>query len=350
MKPQLESLGVYKAGLSEEALKRKFNVEGEFSRLASNENPMGPSPEVYKAIRSQDALNYYPDPEAIQLKASLSEFYQVDSEQILVGAGLDEIIMMISRARLNPKGHILTSEGTFIQYTTHALIEDNEVVSIPLKEGKFDLESFKDKMNDETSIIWICNPNNPTGTYVTETELTGFLESVHEDVMVVLDEAYFEFVLREDYPDGVALLKRFPNLIVLRTFSKAYGLAGLRVGYAITSKAYIDVFNKVKLPFNVTALSLVGAIAALKDQQYLKDYVAHNDKERNKFFEADYKEHLIDSVTNFIFVKTNQPEALFEALIKGGVIARPMPNGVRISIGTRDDNEKVHKVINSFFS
>lgn len=125
MKPQLESLGVYKAGLSEEALKRKFNVEGEFSRLASNENPIGPSPQVYEAIRSQDALNYYPDPEAIQLKASLSEFYQVDSEQILVGAGLDEIIMMISRARLNPKGHILTSDGTFIQYTTHALIEDN---------------------------------------------------------------------------------------------------------------------------------------------------------------------------------------------------------------------------------
>jgi len=298
MKPQLKSLQVYSAGLSDEALKRKTGYEGEFSRLASNENPIGPTPKVNEVLAaSLTGLNYYPDPEANALKEKLSTFYDVPAEQIFVGAGLDEVIMSISRA----------------------------------------------------NIIWICNPNNPTGTHVSETELRAFLNKVPHSITVVLDEAYFEFVDAEDYPDGVKLLKEYPNLIILRTFSKAYGLAAMRVGYAMTSKEYVSEFNKVKLPFNVTTLSLLAAITALEDQAHLKSYVAFNKAQREQLFAKPYSKHFLPSQTNFILIKTDQPQALFDTFIQHGVISRPMPIGVRVTIGQEEDNKKIDAALTAFF-
>ena len=179
MKPQLKSLQVYSAGLSDEALKRKTGYEGEFSRLASNENPIGPTPKVNEVLAaSLTGLNYYPDPEANALKEKLSTFYDVPAEQIFVGAGLDEVIMSISRAVLVPDGDVLTSKGTFVQYATHALIEGTHLKTVPLNEGCFDLDAMAEAITDNTNIIWICNPNNPTGTHVSETELRAFLNKV----------------------------------------------------------------------------------------------------------------------------------------------------------------------------
>lgn len=350
LKPQLKDLQVYSAGLSDEALKRKTGYEGEFSRLASNENPVGPTPKVQEVLSGAlSGLNYYPDPEANVLKEKLSAFYDVPAEQIFVGAGLDEVIMSISRAVLVPNGEVLTSEGTFVQYTTHALIEGTQLKTVPLKEGGFDLEAMADALTDKTNLIWICNPNNPTGTYVSKDVLTEFLNKVPKEITVVLDEAYFEFVEATDYPDGVQLLKEYPNLIVLRTFSKAYGLAAMRVGYAMTSKEYVSEFNKVKLPFNVTTLSLLAAEAALADQAHLKAYIDSNKVERDTLFAQPYSKHFLPSQTNFIFIKTDQPQDLFDTLIKHGVISRPMPIGVRVTIGTPEDNKKIDAALTEFF-
>ncbi|WP_414043769.1 histidinol-phosphate transaminase [Macrococcus sp. EM39E] len=350
MKPQLKELQVYAAGLSDEALKRKTGYEGEFSRLASNENPIGPTPKVQEVLSTAlTGLNYYPDPEAHHLKEKLSAFYDVPTEQIFVGAGLDEVIMLISRAVLSQNSEVITSEGTFIQYTTHALIEGTQLITVPLKQGVFDLEAMLDAVSDNTNLIWICNPNNPTGTYVSEDALRKFLNQVPREVTVVLDEAYFEFVEAQDYPNSVQLLKEFPNLIVLRTFSKAYGLAAMRVGYAMTSKAYVSEFNKVKLPFNVTTLSLLAAEVALEDQAHLQAYIASNKAERDIFFSKPYSEHFLPSQTNFIFIMTDKPQVLFDTLIKYGVISRPMPNGVRVTIGTHEDNKKIDVALTEFF-
>ncbi|MCU7556279.1 histidinol-phosphate transaminase [Macrococcus capreoli] len=350
MKPQLKTLQVYSAGLSEEALKRKTGFTGSFSRLASNEHPFGPTPQVKaKLSAALDGFNYYPDPEATYLKSELSEFYGLPSEQILVGAGLDEVIMMISRAILEPYGEVITSESTFVQYATHALIENTTLTKIPLKEGKYDLVSMSQAISEKTKLIWICNPNNPTGTYVNETELRTFLNQVPESIPVVLDEAYFEFVDATDFPDSLQLLKAFPNIIVLRTFSKAYGLAAMRIGYALTSKAYVSEFNKVKLPFNVTTLSQLAASTALADQAYLQNYVRHNQSAREWLFAQPYSKHFYPSQTNFIFIKTNEPQALFDTLISHGVISRPMPNGVRVTIGTEQDNHKIDAALTEYF-
>lgn len=350
MKPQLKSLQVYAAGLSDAALKRRTGYTGEFSRLASNENPFGPTPKVQEVLsKSLNDLNYYPDPEALQLKEKLSAFYHLPAEQIFIGAGLDEVIMSISRAVLVPEGDVLTSESTFIQYSTHAIIEGTNLATVPLKEGYYDLDAMAEAITNRTKIIWICNPNNPTGTHIAEAELIRFLDKVPETVTVVLDEAYFEFVDATDFPESINLLKRYNNLIVLRTFSKAYGLAGMRVGYALTSKSYVSEFNKVKLPFNVTTLSLLAAQAALEDQDYLATYIQHNKSEREQFFKQVYSKHFLPSQTNFIFIKTKEPKILFDLLIQHGVISRPMPNGVRVTIGTTEDNQKVDAALKEFF-
>lgn len=350
MKPQLKSLQVYSAGLSDEALRRKTGFKGEFSRLASNENPIGPTTKVKEVLeKSLTGLNYYPDPEANALKEKLSAFYDVPADQIFVGAGLDEVIMSISRAVLIPDGDVLTSEGTFVQYATHALIEGTHLKTVPLNEGCFDLQSMAEAITDNTNIIWICNPNNPTGTYVSETELREFLNKVPQSITVVLDEAYFEFVDATDYPDGVKLLKEYPNLIILRTFSKAYGLAAMRVGYAMTSKEYVSAFNKVKLPFNVTTLSLLAASAALDDQEHLKSYIELNKTQREQLFAKPYSKHFLPSQTNFIFIRTDQPDDLFDIFIQHGVISRPMPIGVRVTIGLEEDNKKIDAALTAFF-
>ncbi|MCE4955875.1 histidinol-phosphate transaminase [Macrococcoides caseolyticum] len=351
MKPQLKSISPYTAGMSEAALKRKTGYTGTFSRLASNENPLGPTPNVQEALKTAiHGLNYYPDPEALQLKEKLSKFYHVPVEQIFIGAGLDEVILSISRAMLIPEGEVLTSEGTFIQYSTHAHIEGITLKTVPLKDGYFDLVKMAEAVTEKTTIIWICNPNNPTGTYVSEKDLKAFLNNVPKEITVVLDEAYFEFVEATDYPDGVALLNEYPNLIVLRTFSKAYGLAALRVGYALTTKAYVEILNKVKLPFNVTTLSLALAETALEDQDYLKQYIKHNQKERQWLLSQPYAVHCLPSQTNFIFIKTSDPQKLFDTLLQYGVISRPMPSGVRVTIGTEDDNQKIDKALKTFFN
>lgn len=349
MKEQLNQLSAYQPGLSPRALKEKYGIEGDLYKLASNENLYGPSPKVKEAISAHlDELYYYPETGSPTLKAAISKHLNVDQLRILFGAGLDEVILMISRAVLTPGDTIVTSEATFGQYYHNAIVESANVIQVPLKDGGFDLEGILKEVNEDTSLVWLCNPNNPTGTYFNHESLDSFLSQVPPHVPVIIDEAYFEFVTAEDYPDTLALQQKYDNAFLLRTFSKAYGLAGLRVGYVVASEHAIEKWNIIRPPFNVTRISEYAAVAALEDQQYLKEVVHKNSVERKRFYQLPQSEHFLLSQTNFIFVKTKRVNELYEALLNVGCITRPFPTGVRITIGFKEQNDKMLEVLSNF--
>lgn len=349
MKEQLNQLSAYQPGLSPRALKEKYGIEGDLYKLASNENLYGPSPKVKEAISAHlDELYYYPETGSPTLKAAISKHLNVDQLRILFGAGLDEVILMISRAVLTPGDTIVTSEATFGQYYHNAIVESANVIQVPLKDGGFDLEGILKEVNEDTSLVWLYNPNNPTGTYFNHESLDSFLSQVPPHVPVIIDEAYFEFVTAEDYPDTLALQQKYDNAFLLRTFSKAYGLAGLRVGYVVASEHAIEKWNIIRPPFNVTRISEYAAVAALEDQQYLKEVVHKNSVERERFYQLPQSEHFLPSQTNFIFVKTKRVNELYEALLNVGCITRPFPTGVRITIGFKEQNDKMLEVLSNF--
>ena len=349
MKTQLEKLSAYKPGLAPEDLKREYNIKGDLYKLASNENLYGPSPNVKQAIKENvNCIQYYPDTTSTNLRQTISNILNINENRILLGAGLDDIITIISRAIIKPNDKIITSDLTFGQYLHNGIIESANVVGTPLKDGKFDLNNILQEIDETTSLIWLCNPNNPTGTYFTHNELLEFLKQVPSTIPVALDEAYGEFVTAHDFPKSLDLQEEFKNLFVLRTFSKAYGLASMRIGYVIGSENIIEQFNIVKPPFNIGRLSEISAIEAYKDKQYINDIKKRNAEERQKFFSIPQSKHFYSSETNFIFVKTNKVNELFEALLKVGCITRPFPNGVRITIGFPEQNDAMIDVLNKF--
>lgn len=281
MKKQIEQLSAYEPGLSPRALKENYGIKGELHKLASNENLYGPSPKVKEAIQAHlDELQYYPETGSPLIKEAISKHLNIDPARILFGAGLDEVILMISRAVLTPGDKIVTSEMTFGQYYHNAIVESANVVQVPLQNGEFDLDGILSEIDNDTKLVWLCNPNNPTGRYFTHDALRNFLERVPSHIPVIVDEAYVEFATAKDFPDTLALQQEFENAFLLRTFSKAYGLAGMRIGYVIAAKEAIEKYNIIRPPFNVGRLSEYAALAALEDQEYLASIRERNAEER----------------------------------------------------------------------
>lgn len=349
MKKQIEQLSAYEPGLSPRALKENYGIKGELHKLASNENLYGPSPKVKEAIQAHlDELQYYPETGSPLIKETISKHLNIDPARILFGAGLDEVILMISRAVLTPGDKIVTSEMTFGQYYHNAIVESANVVQVPLQNGEFDLDGILSEIDNDTKLVWLCNPNNPTGRYFTHDALRNFLERVPSHIPVIVDEAYVEFATAKDFPDTLALQQEFENAFLLRTFSKAYGLAGMRIGYVIAAKEAIEKYNIIRPPFNVGRLSEYAALAALEDQEYLASIRERNAEEREKFFELSQSDHFYPSQTNFVFVKTDKPHELYEALLNVGCITREFPNGVRITIGFPEQNAKMREVLAQF--
>lgn len=349
MKKQIDQLSAYEPGLSPRALKENYGIKGELHKLASNENLYGPSPKVKEAIQSHlDELQYYPETGSPLIKEAISKHLNIDPARILFGAGLDEVILMISRAVLTPGDKIVTSEMTFGQYYHNAIVESANVVQVPLQNGEFDLDGILSEIDNDTKLVWLCNPNNPTGRYFTHDALRNFLERVPSHIPVIVDEAYVEFATAKDFPDTLALQQEFENAFLLRTFSKAYGLAGMRIGYVIAAKEAIEKYNIIRPPFNVGRLSEYAALAALEDQEYLASIRERNAEEREKFFELSQSDHFYPSQTNFVFVKTDKPHELYEALLNVGCITREFPNGVRITIGFPEQNAKMREVLAQF--
>lgn len=349
MKSQIAKLNAYQPGLSPKALKEKYHIEGELYKHASNENVFGPSPKVKEAIQTNmDDLFLYPEPNAPQLQKAIAKHLEIEPERIIFGAGLDEMIVIISRTLLRAGDKVVTSEATFGQYFHNAVVEDANMVQVPLKHGSYDLDAIAEAVDKDTAIVWLCNPNNPTGTYHSHDAIEAFIKKIPSDVTIILDEAYGEYVTAADFPRTLELMETYPNVAMLRTFSKAYALAALRIGYMVTTKTLASQLNVLRPPFNTTRLSEQAALAALKDQEHLQKAVAINQREREKFYEIDTKLKLYPSQTNFIFVETSEATKLNQALLQAGIIAREFPNGVRITIGFPEQNKVIREVLAQF--
>lgn len=343
----VQKLVPYQGGKPVSELQRELGLS-EIIKLASNENPLGPSAKVLAAVQASfSELSRYPDGNAFALKAALSEKYKLTSEQITLGNGSNEILEILARAFLTTDSEVVFSQHAFAVYPIVTQSAGATAKVIPAINYGHDLSGMLTAMTDKTRLIFIANPNNPTGTYLTEQALSKFLAAVPEQVIVVLDEAYFEYVSKEDYPNSIAWLAQYPNLVITRTFSKAYGLAGLRIGYSLSSPEMADILNRVRQPFNNNALALEAAEVALSDTDYLQQTVALNNagmKQLTKAF-VDLGLSWVASVGNFVSVDLKRDaSAINTALLHKGVIVRPvanyeMPHHLRISIGTQAENE-----------
>jgi len=346
--PSVQELLPYVPGKPVEELAREFGLNpADIVKLASNENPLGPSPKVCAAItQALPELTRYPDGSGFALKEKLAERYLVDPAQITLGNGSNDILELVARAWLAPGRNALFSQHAFAVYPIATLASGAECRQVPAKDYGHDLDAMAAAIDSNTRVVFIANPNNPTGTWFNQAALNAFLSKVPSDVLVVLDEAYIEYANDSDLPDGMAYLSRYPNLLVSRTFSKAYGLAALRVGYAVSSKEIAAVLNRVRQPFNVNSLALVAACAALDDQDYLTRSRAANTQGMQQL-EAGFKQlglSWLPSRANFIAVDFKRDAAAIDqALLARGVIVRPiagyaMPTFLRVSIGTEAEN------------
>jgi histidinol-phosphate aminotransferase len=321
----------------------------DFCKLASNENPLGPSPRAVEAIRVAAAkVELYPDAACYQLVRELARHWSVEPDNLIIGNGSDEIIQFMGLAFVQPGDEVLTSHPSFVRYEAAAVLNAGILVAPPLRDLRYDLEAMADRLSARTRVVFIANPNNPTGTMVSRAELERFLDRVPGHVVVAMDEAYFEYADAPDYPDGLDYVQQGRNVIVLRTFSKIYGLAGLRVGYGIARPELVGYLHQVREPFNVNSLAQAAACASLRDP---------NQVERSRKVNREGKAALtaaFDSIglpyapteANFILVDVKRDcRAVYEGLLRRGVIVRTgdifgLPTHLRVTIGTSEQNER----------
>jgi len=357
-KQRILSVPVYQPGKPIDEVKRELGLT-EVIKLASNENPFGYSSKAKEAIQEKlDTLAIYPDGGSMELRWDLAKYLNVDPNQLIFGNGSDEVVQLICRTYLGEGTNTVMATPTFPQYRSNAIIEGADLIEIPLKDGVHDLNAMADAVNEQTRVVWVCNPNNPSGTINSEAELLSFLDRVSKDVLVVLDEAYYEYVVAPEYPQTIPLLKKYPNLIVLRTFSKIYGLAALRIGYGVASAEIIDSLNHVREPFNTGTLSQAAARAALADQEFVS-YCREENRKGMKQLTDKFDEwglSYFPSQANFVLVDLKQDsDEVFNKLLRKGIIVRSgralgFPGYQRITVGSTEQNAKILNAIESILS
>lgn len=350
--PGVRGLTPYLPGKPIAELERELGISN-IVKLASNENPLGPSPKALEAVRRVlPELHFYPDGGGFELKAALAAKHGVTTVQITLGNGSNDILELLGRVFLSPAVNSVFSDHAFAVYPIVTQAVGAKAKVVPAHDGLrgprygHDLAAMAEAVDEATRLVFIANPNNPTGTYLTKDELHGFLAGLPAHVIAVVDEAYFEYVEASDYPNALAWLPEFPNLVVSRTFSKAYGLAGLRAGYAVSSPEIADLLNRVRQPFNVNIPALEAAKAALADDEHLQKTIRLN-AEGLRLLGSALAERgfaVIPSVGNFITFDLGRPAApIYDALLRQGVIVRPianygLPNHLRVTIGTAEQN------------
>lgn len=358
VKKEILKVSTYQPGNPIEEVKREYGLK-EVIKLASNENSLGASPNAVRIIKENLTDIYrYPDANCFYLKQKLASFLNINPEQMVIGNGSDEIIVLTLRAFVNPQDEVIIAEPTFLIYEIQARINQAKIVKVGLKNFKYDLNKIREAITDKTKIIFIANPDNPTGTYVTKEEVSKFLKTLPRNLIVYFDEAYYEFGKEElSYPDTLKYLNR-NNIIITRSFSKAYGLAGLRVGYGISNPIIISFLNKVREPFNVNSLAQCAAVSALDDSDFLKKTI-QTCKDGKKYLYQNFKRlglKYVPSATNFVLVDVKMDaKKLTEQMLKKGVIVRDMgawklDSFIRITVGSFEENRSFIQVIEELLS
>ena len=346
--PGITELSPYQPGKPIEELERELGIS-DIVKLASNENPLGPSKTVTDGISDQLAeLARYPDGSAYLLKNKLHEKLGIDPARITVGNGSNDVLELVARVFLGPGLEAIVSEHSFVVYPLATKSLGADLTVIPAKDFGQDLVATSGAIHENTRVVFIANPNNPTGTWIDRDTLTAFLDRVPSETLVVLDEAYAEYVEEPDYPNGLELVDQYDNLIVTRTFSKAYGLAGLRIGYSVSHPDIADLMNRVRQPFNVNLMSLAAALIALDDDEYLNQSVRLNAEGMKQLIDACSQMGLdyIPSVGNFLTIDFGRDAMpIYDALLHEGVIVRPigvygMPNHLRVTVGLPEENAR----------
>ncbi|MGG1573834.1 histidinol-phosphate transaminase [Fictibacillus sp. NRS-1165] len=348
-KSQLLNLKPYQPGKPIEEVKREYGLS-KIVKLASNENPYGSSPSVKDAITAEAAnLGLYPDGYSAELREELSRFLGVKKGSLIFGNGSDEVVQILSRSFLREGTNTVMAANTFPQYKHNAVIEGAEVREIPLLNGEHDLDGMLKAIDGQTRIVWLCSPNNPTGHYIDQQSFKSFMADVPDNVLVVSDEAYYEYVVADDFPETIPFLDKYPNLVILRTFSKAYGLAALRIGYGIGNEKLITAIEPAREPFNTSRIAQAAARAAIKDQEFIKSCSDRNREGLQQFYDfckargLDY----YPSQANFILIDFKQDSnLLFQHLLERGYIVRSgaalgFPTSLRITIGDKEQNSEI---------
>ena len=342
----------YIAGKPIEETRRELGLK-EVIKLASNENPLGVSPKAKEAIKkSLSAVNRYPDSQGFYLKRKLAKIFGLKPFNFVLGNGSDELIDVIIKTFVEDEENIITADNTFLEYGIISQVNNRKIITVPLKYFKYDLEAIKRKIDKFTKLIFIANPNNPTGTYVTRYELADFIEDLPEDLVLVLDEAYDTFIDVDDFPVSLKYMNN-KNIIILKTFSKAYGLAGLRIGYAIARPELTAYMERVRQPFNVNLLAQAAALSGLEDKKFLSE--TKKTVLEGKIYLYACLDRMgiayLPSVANFILIDTGKDcSVVFREMLKFGVIVRDMKqyglkNFIRVTIGTKKENERFIKVL-----
>lgn len=349
----LNELSPYKPGKQIKEIKEAYGIS-KIVKLASNENPYGFSKKVTDyVLHNMHEFNIYPDGYTTELRTAIASKLNVNENQLLFGNGSDEIVQIICRAFIYPGVNTVMAAPTFPQYKHNALIEGAAIKEIPTINGYHDLDGMLTAIDKKTNVVWLCTPDNPSGSTISKKALYKFMDQCPKDVLVVLDEAYYEYMDSNLDPEAIAHLSTYQNLVILRTFSKAYGLAGLRVGYAIANKQLITKLDIARGPFNTTTLAQNAAIIALKDDAFIQATRGKNNVVKQSFqqFLDSIGWRYYDSQTNFLLVCTPlSGENVFQYLIENGFIVRPgehlgYPNTIRVTMGNEEDMKQMQHVL-----
>jgi histidinol-phosphate aminotransferase len=345
-------LVAYEPGKPIEETARELGLDPEtIVKLASNENPLGPAPAAIEAMKSEAAgVHIYPDGGGYKLRQALADHHGLGLENVVLGNGSNEIIELLCHCFLNPKAELIAAEHAFVVYKLMATLFGAKYVEVADPDFIHDLEGMADAITEDTRLVFIANPNNPTGTMVNQEALDRFMDRLPDHVVAVLDEAYYEFL--DDAPDTVKYVREGRNVCVLRTFSKAYGLAGLRIGYGLASPQVAAILQKARQPFNANAMAQAAALAAMNDSEHVAKTMQTN-REGLAYYEQAFAARgleYVPSAANFVLVKVGDGDDLFAKMLRKGVIVRAMsgyklPEWVRISIGTMPENERCIEVL-----
>jgi histidinol-phosphate aminotransferase len=337
------SIKPYVPGKPVEELERDLGIKGSV-KLASNENPLGPSPLALEAIRTAvNELNRYPDGSGYYLRRALSQILSVEQDNIILGNGSNELLDIVVRTFMRPGDEAVMAWPSFVVYPTSVQSVGCRAVMVPLKDYTHDLPAMYDAITGKTRMFFIANPNNPTGTINRKKEFNMLMERLPEGVLMVMDEAYYEYVTDSDYADSMRYFREGRDILILRTFSKMYGLAGLRIGYGIAKNEILTEMNKLRPPFNTNSLSQTAALKALNDREHLKRSREVNEDGKGFLYReiGGLGMKYVPTEANFIYMPVRNAIDLYDRLLRRGVIIRPMgPDAVRVTIGTRQENER----------